>query len=213
MPSRKPSRPCTICTHPDRALIEAACVAGVSVTALADKHSVSRDSLYRHMRNHVTEEQRASYIADAPIRELAAKAAEQGSSLIDYYVLARAALYRNFQMANAHGDIAAANNTVRTLFECLRDMGKLNGEMLNAAPVTNITTNNYAVITQSAAFTELQAMLVQRLAPFPEALAAVLAGLDELDAKAGNPPASGDAARLIDLKPVNPAPTEGDHGR
>ena len=202
--TRKPSRPCTVCTHPDRALIEAANIAGCSVSVLADKYSVSTDSIYRHMRNHVTEEQRAAYVADVPIRELAAKAAEHGGALLDYYQIVRATLFRQFQTVAAHNDVQAVNNTSRALLEVLREIGKLTGEMLNAAPVTNITTNNYNLFTQSPAFTELQAMLVQRLAPHPEALAAVLAGLDELDAKGkGNPPANVNPlpTPLLDLKP------------
>jgi hypothetical protein len=75
-----------------------------------------------------------------------------------------------------------------------------------ASSVTNIQNNHYNLAT-SPQFAELQAMLVQRLAPFPDALAAVLAGLEALDAKAahGPPqvrqPAFQHPAGLIDLTP------------
>jgi hypothetical protein len=196
-------------------LIERALVAGVSVTALADRYKVSTDSIYRHDRNHVTEQQRAAYVADVPIAELAAKAAEHAGSLLDYLQLVRATLWRNFQLAAEHGDIAATNNTSRALLEVLREIGRLTGELLASTPVTNITNNNLTILTQSAAFAALQGMLVQTLSPFPEALAAVVAGLQQLDAQAGNPPRPG--GPLIELQPIHPvgghsSHTGGDHG-
>jgi hypothetical protein len=194
-----------VCEHKDRALIESALVAGVSVTALANKHGVSTDSIYRHGRNHLTEADRAALVADIPIKDLAAKAAEHGGALLDYYQIIRATLFRNFQTVAANGDIAGANNTARAVLEVCRDIARLTGELLNAAPVTNITTNNYNLFTQSAAFANLQAMLVQRLSPYPEALAAVVAGLEALDAQAGSNPPAG--APLIDLQPL---PIQGD---
>jgi hypothetical protein len=113
-------------------------------------------------------------------------------------------LFAQLQTAAAHGDMAQVNNTSRALTEILRELGKLTGEILNAAPVTNNITNNYATFIASPAFAELQAMLVQQLAPFPDALNAVLAGLDSLDRKASDAPA------LIDLKPIQRL--DADHG-
>jgi hypothetical protein len=208
-PTRK-SRPCTICQHVDRALIEQAHCAGVGGDAIAKKHKVGRDAVYRHCRNHLTEEARASYIAEVPIREMAAKAAAQAGSLMDYFELVRAALFRNFQIAAEHGDIQATNNTARALTEVLREIGRLTGELLTASQVTNIQTNNYN-FAASAEFAALQAMLVQRLAPFPEALAAVLAGLEALDANAahGAPQAQQRAIpAMVDITPMPSAPTE-----
>jgi hypothetical protein len=189
-------------------LIESARVAGVSADAIAAKHEISRDALYRHMRNHVTEADRASYVADVPIREMAAKAAAQAGGLLDYLVLVRATLFRQFQIASEHGDMQATNNTARAVLEVCRDIARLTGEMQSAASsVTNIQNNHYNLAT-SPQFAELQSMLVQRLAPFPDALAAVLAGLEALDQKANvGPPLARQSAvfqhpaGLIDLTP------------
>jgi hypothetical protein len=178
----------------------------VSLEVVAERYSVSRDALYRHMRNHVPDETRAQYIADVPIREIAAKATEQGGNLIDYFVIVRGMLFQQLQTVAAHGDVQGTNNTSRALIEVLREIGRFTGELLSASSVTNNVTNNYAVFTSSPAFAELQAMLVTTLAPYPEALAAVVAGLQRLDAQAGNPPVG---APLIDLKPVSPRSSPG----
>jgi hypothetical protein len=184
----------------------------VSGDAIAAKYAVSRDAVYRHCRNHISDETRASYVADVPIREMAAKAAASAGSILDYLELVRAALFRNFQTAAEHGDINATNTTGRALLEVLRDIARLTGELLTASQITNIQTNNYN-FAASAEFSALQAMLVERLAPHPDALAAVLAGLEALDANASQraPQAQQKvvqqpAVPLIDLTPSQSAP-------
>lgn len=178
-------RPCTICKHKDRALIEAARVAGVAVNIVADKYKASRDAILRHMRNHVPEEVRLQYIADIPIRDLAAKAAEEGLSVLDYFSLVRAILLQQFQLAASLNDRNATANLGRTLTEVNREIGKLTGELLRSSPVTNI--NQTVTFINSPLFTDLQGMLVRKLGGHPEALAKVLEGLDELESKAAQP--------------------------
>jgi hypothetical protein len=74
---------------------------------------------------------------------------------------------RQFQLAASLNDRNATSNLGRALVEVLREIGKLNGELLNASPITNI--NNYAFFLNSPAFADLQAMLVQALADEPAA--------------------------------------------
>src|ERR1700756_1836968 len=74
---------CTVYRHPERHRMEMARVAGVSFEAIAAKfdtptHSCKRDAIWRHCRDHLDEAARASYLADVPIQELAARAAEEG---------------------------------------------------------------------------------------------------------------------------------------
>jgi hypothetical protein len=185
-----------VCKHDDRALIEAARVAGVSTDALAERYGVSRDSIFRHMRNHVSEEQRLSYIADIPIKDLAARASEEGMSVLDYFSIIRATLMTQFQMAATLHDRNATATLGRALVEVLREIGKLTGELLNASQITNI--NNTAIFMNSPIVAELQAMLVHALADEPSALQKVLAGLERLEAKAGD---NSDQPALIELKP------------
>jgi hypothetical protein len=191
-------RACTICQHENRALIEAAKVAGLSSEAVAAKYGVSVDAVYRHVRNHLSEEDRLSYLADIPIKDLAAKAADEGVALLDYFRVIRGTLMNQFQLAASLNDRNATATIGRALVEVLREIGKLTGEFLNASPITNI--NNYAFFLNSPAFADLQAMLVRALADEPAALQKVLAGLEQLEAKAGDQ--AGNKAKLIEMQPT-----------
>jgi hypothetical protein len=44
---------CTVCIHPDRFLVEAEVVAGISRRAIAAKHGLGLRALFRHMKTHV----------------------------------------------------------------------------------------------------------------------------------------------------------------
>ena len=47
--------------------------AGCSLDTIAAKHEISRDFVHRHMKNHVSDEARADYLAAVPMSELAAR--------------------------------------------------------------------------------------------------------------------------------------------
>jgi hypothetical protein len=83
---------CSVCKHPERARIEATRVAGASLDSIAAKYSIGRDALWRHMARHVPEDVGAQYLADVPIKELAARASEEGVSLLDYFAIVRGVL-------------------------------------------------------------------------------------------------------------------------
>ena len=89
-------RACHVCVHQERTQIEAARIAGISADALAKKHGVSKWSIFRHMRDHVTDEERAQHVQHVPIRELAKAAAEEGVATLDYLKLYRSEISRQF---------------------------------------------------------------------------------------------------------------------
>ena len=95
---------CIVCGHPDRVLIEAARVAGCSLDTIAAKHSISRDAIFRHMKNHVDDAARADYLANIPMKDLAAKAAEEGVSVLQYFSVIRGILMSQFQLAASVND-------------------------------------------------------------------------------------------------------------
>lgn len=182
--------PCKVCRHPDRALIEQGRILGVSLDALAARHDVSRDSIHRHMVNHVDDELRASYISQVPLAELAAKAAEENLSLLEYLAIVRGLLMREAQVAALAHDRHGLATVSGRLLESLRQIGGLTGEIARLAPGTvNIGSINFI---GSPAFLALHEMLLRKLAGYPEALAAVLAGLGELEAMA-----AADAAKPV----------------
>jgi hypothetical protein len=91
MPNQPPAlaaqwRPgkCSVCHHQEKTRIELLSVGRASLAALADKFNVSKDSIYRHLRNHVTKDRKGELLAGpAKVEELANKAADESRSLLE----------------------------------------------------------------------------------------------------------------------------------
>ena len=162
-------------------------LAGASLDAISGKFGVSRDVVWRHMARHVDADRRSMLVADVPLKELADRAAEEGISLIDYLGIVRSAVMNQLinasSMNDRHGTAVLAGRAV----EVLRELGRFTGEILKSAPVGNVT-NNTLVFMSSPAFANLERMLIERLAPHPEALQAVLQGLRSLEGGPDDPP-------------------------
>jgi hypothetical protein len=188
---------CKLCAHPERARIEMARLAGVGLDNLAAQFDVSRDSIWRHMKDHVSEADKAAYLADVPLQEMLARAADEGTSLLDFFRIVRATLMKQFQLAASVNDRRAVAALAGRLNEVLTSIGGVTGEMLKLAPTS--ITDNTSVFINSPIFVDLQSMLVRKLADHPEALSRVVEGLQELEA--GVAPAS-NGAPLIDVKPL-----------
>jgi hypothetical protein len=120
------------------------------------------------MKNHVTDEQRADYLAAIPMGELAEKAAAEGVSVLSYFSIIRATLMTQFQLAASVNDRNATAILAGRLTEVLREIGRASGE-LGSMAANNITIN-HTTIMNSPVFATLQANLLTALAPFPEAL-------------------------------------------
>src|SRR3974390_2496405 len=74
-----------VCQHPDRWRIELLKAGGASLRSLAEKFGVSLDAVDRHWHKHVSAEIKARYLlAPVPLPEPAAKAAEQGGSVLGH---------------------------------------------------------------------------------------------------------------------------------
>jgi hypothetical protein len=170
---------CHVCNHPDRVLIEFARVAGATLDHLAAKHNVSRDAIWRHFKSHVDDAARADYLAAVPMTDLAAKAAEEGVSVLGYFSIIRTTLMREFQLAASIHDKHGTATLAGRLTEVLRAIGGISGEMGSMA-VNNLTINNVSIMN-SPVFATLQANLLHALAPFPEARAAVVNALRTMD--------------------------------
>ena len=179
---------CSVCKHPNRGLIEATRVAGASLDAVGTKYGVSRDAVFRHMANHVPEDVRLQYITSIPIKELAQRAANEGVSLMDYFAIVRGVLLQQFQLAASVNDKNGTAVLAGRLTEVLREIGKITGELMRSPAVQNIT--NTVNFINSPIFTDLQTMLIRRLAGHPDAMAAVVEGLRELESRSAPRPAA-----------------------
>jgi hypothetical protein len=133
------------------------------------------------MRWHVDDEDKRALIDDLPMRELLVRAAEEGGSVMDYLGLVRNVVMRVLLGAAEAGDRIGTASLSGRAVEVLQALGKISGEISSLMHVTN-TTNNIAIFN-SPQFAELESMLVEKLRGHPDALKAVIEGLQELEAK------------------------------
>jgi hypothetical protein len=176
---RSRSSTCTVCRHPDRTRIEANRLIGVHLKDCAVEFGLSIPAISRHMRMHVDAETKAEIMADVPLREIAERARREGMSLLDYYGIVRGTVFKQLVAAGSINDRPAVATLAGRAVDILESIGKLTGELRQLAPQS--VTNNTAVFINSSVFTELQSMLISRLAPHPQALSAVIDGLRELE--------------------------------
>jgi len=199
---KKKGPACSICRHEHRALIESTRLAGASLDTIAAKYSVSRFAVFRHMKSHVPDDLKAELLAAVPLEQLAAEAAREGLTVLQYLSLTRATLVRQMQLASSVNDHHATATVARALNETNRLIGHLTGELASlAASHVNITNNNL-VLHEHPEFVRLRAGLLRALGPYPEARQAVVTVLLELDGNAPERPAASanSDARLLELE-------------
>lgn len=176
---------CSCCRHPQRHAIEMAHVAGCSLEAIAVKfgteaHPLHRASVHRHVRDHMTETDRASYLVDIPLAELAERAAKEGLSLLDYFALVRSTVVQQMLLAASVNDGHRTAVLAGRAVEVLREIGRLTGELSKLGSSISIT-NNVAIFSDPK-FIELQAGLLTIARSHPGARADIIALLRGLDA-------------------------------
>jgi hypothetical protein len=171
---------CVVCAHPERARIEFGKVSGASLDSLALQFNVSRDAIWRHCNKHLTDATRADYLAAVPMKDLAEKAAAEGVSVLEYFSIIRGVLMAQFQLAHSINDRVAVSTLAGRLNEVLRSIGSISGELGGMAAHSINITNNVNVLN-SPVYASLQANLLTALAPYPEARAAVVMALRQID--------------------------------
>jgi hypothetical protein len=161
-------------------------VGGVALAPLAARFGLSKDTLNRHMRNHVTDAMRSEYLlGPLAMRELVERANLEGMALLDYLHIVRSKLLSLFTGAAEAKDAYRASVISGRLLECLREIGKITGEIVQHAHGGVSIVNNVAV-TGSPEFARLQSTIIAALAPFPEARQAVIAALRSVEPETAN---------------------------
>lgn len=176
---------CSICTHVDRSRIELARISGAGLDSIAHTFNVSRDAVWRHCTKHVTDNQRAIYLADVDLKSLAERANAESLSVLDDLSIVRSTLMLQMQNAAGCNDRTATAALAGKLNETLKLIGGLTGEMLRLNPV-NIT-HNVAVFMTSPLYLELELMLINTLSDHPDVLSKVVDGLRKLEEHAPRP--------------------------
>jgi hypothetical protein len=156
---------------------------GARLRAMARKHAVSYDSLWRHWRRHLTIEQKDRLkFGDAPVTKLRGMVAEAEISVLKDLNFARKSIIEALAAAPAQDSHGRATLTGR-LHENARIRGLISGE-LSKSPLVSITNNqiNNGAMMESPAFASFQARLIGVLRLFPEARDAVIAEFEKLEA-------------------------------
>jgi hypothetical protein len=183
---------CNICSHRERARIELARISGVSLDSIAETFSVSRDAVWRHCTKHITNDQRALYLADVDLKSLAERANAESLSLLDYLAIVRSTLLQQMQVAAGMNDRPGTAALAGRLNETLKLLANLTGELLRLNPHT--VNHNVTVFMSSPLYIELEQMLINTLSGHPDVLAKVVDGLRRLEERA--PPPDYTAAAL-----------------
>lgn len=161
------ARTCTVCRHEDREAIDFALLSGQSLRDIARRHGVSKDAVQRHGQAHVSP-------ALAVVRR---DRATRG---------ARTVLERVEELCErAEGILTAAEadakpslslQAIRELRGLVELLGKLTGE-LDERPTTNVLN-----VIASSDWIAIREAVLDALAPFADARAAVAGRLLEVEA-------------------------------
>ena len=157
-------RPCSACTHPDRAALDAALVAGQSFRNVSKRWGMSPSAAFRHQSDHL------------PARMAQGQTAEdvaQADTLLTQLAECRASARRIGDKAEAADDYRAALAGVRELVRIVELTAKLIGE-LDERPTLNLLIAPEWLLVRSA--------LLDVLRGYPEARTAVAARLVALEA-------------------------------
>jgi hypothetical protein len=200
MPRKITKARCTICRHPERARIEFARVSGVSLDNIAETFSVQRDAVWRHTTKHVTDADRACYLADVDLAELAKRANAESLSLLDYLAIVRSTLMLQMQAAAGCNDRSGTAALAGRLNETLKLLATLTGELLRLNP----HTVNHNVTVFMSLYIELEQMLIATLSDHPDALAKVVDGLRQLEERAPAPEYTAAALAGSPMREINP---------
>ena len=184
-PPRQRSGPkCGCCLHPEKWRLEVERASGVPLDALAKKYGLSRSSIHRHWTSHVDAKAKVTYLAGpSDMAALHAKAAAEGASVLDYLHLVRNSLMAAMATASEMGDPRGVASVGSALINCLEKLGRITGEIAQLAG--NNTTINMQIVN-SPEFIRIQQAQIVALAPFPDALAAVVAAWRALDTDAAD---------------------------
>jgi len=156
------TRTCTICRHPDEHTINLALLSGAPLRSIAVRHGVSKTSLTRHKLAHLPRDlvqaRHTQKIAEADL--LLANVCKLQSRTEDILV-----------EAETSGDARVALAAIREMRSTLEFLARLAGELRDSPQVNVLITPEYQ---------RLRTLIVEALAPYPEARAAVARALRDV---------------------------------
>ena len=149
---------CTLCRHPERAVIEGELLAGQPLRNIAEQSGTSPQSLLRH-RDHVPQ-----HLAKAHEAEQVAAADDLLAKVQGLEVDAR----RIAKAAEDSADLRTALAGIRELTRIVELVAKMRGEFQEGSTVN---------VTVAPEWLALRSRVLDALAPYPEARKAVVEAL------------------------------------
>jgi hypothetical protein len=193
---------CTVCRHTDKWRIELLKAGGASLESLGRKFNLAPDAIWRHWKNHVSPEARASYlIGPADMEALAEKAAEEGDSVLDYLRMCRGTLVAQMAAMNDAGDARGAAYVAVSLAKVLEAMARVTGEIGDLARSSvnfNVTNNLVLKLEEHPEFPSFQVNLMRALAVFPDARVAVASLFSDLSSQNARTGSAAPAIKVIE---------------
>lgn len=178
---------CMTCKHPERGRIDfLLATGGASLMALGVKFGLSKDSLHRHKREHISAEYTAA-VRLGPLQdmeELQALCAKHGTGVIDALQALNAGVTSRWLVALESGSDEMLVSLTGQIRKNLEPMAKLTHELMPQSTSTTIV-NNTISLYEAPQYVETIAAVSLALRPFPEARKAVVAALRQQ--KAGTP--------------------------
>src|SRR5262245_2959889 len=155
---------CSVCSHRELAQINTALARGVAAPAIARRFKLGADSVYRHSRNHLPPQLRASLLAGPNLEgvDLDKLKEDESQSLLANLVALRHRLFAAVDCAEEYQDAGMLTRVAGQLHANLELTGKLLGD-LGVGGTTNVN-----VLIQPQ-YIELRVALVGALSAFPEA--------------------------------------------
>jgi hypothetical protein len=156
---------CSICSHPDRALIDQDIALGKSQRKIGADFEVSRDAVSRHSQNHLS-----PALKKAITRRESAGPTKALDRLEALYSRGEAIL----DQSDADGKPVISLAAMKELRATLEVIARITGE-LDERPTVQILN-----VASNPEWVQIRSTLLEALAPYPEAAAAVgqaLAGM------------------------------------
>jgi hypothetical protein len=154
-------RVCSVCTHEDRADIDAALISGVSVREIASRYvALSKDAVQRH---------RVDHLPDTLLKAAEAEELADADKLKQELETVKADVSRLKDKAEREGDYRTALTGCDKALKALELQARLL-QLIQEAPQVNILV--------SAEWVSLRTTLLYALEPYPDARRSVLRALE-----------------------------------
>jgi hypothetical protein len=173
---------CSVCNHPKRREMEVGLVCLIPLSVLAARYDISRDSLHRHKRDHLTATQKAAILSAIKPSAVDLEELQRSESegLLGQLLAQRATLQQYSAAAFEAGNLTAAIQAERAVTGTLELTSKLLGMLVQRHEVT------HASILISGDYIALRSALLTALKPYPDAARAVGHALHELETRAAS---------------------------